>query len=169
MSTPPVAPVKMRQVSAYTVFCKQTYARLSIETPGLTLVCASPQISALWKKLCPEEHKVYADLATNTPPRPVGKRKRRSEAQVPTGKRRSVRPAGHPCRPKTAFMLFSMLQRAELKQRTPKLKPADVLREIGKMWRLLGPAERCVFQTDAQEESRVYKTAMAQYALQQAA
>lgn len=75
------------------------------------------------------------------PKRARGKRKAHSDA---------------PKKPLSAYMLFTAAEREKVKAENPDIANKDILREVGKRWGALDPAQKSVFEDRATEAKAEY-------------
>jgi len=59
-------------------------------------------------------------------------------------------PPNHVKRPMNAFMVFSLMQRREIIARNPDSHNAEISKNLGKAWKLLGDAEKSKYQEEAE-------------------
>ena len=76
---------------------------------------------------------------------------------------KKTRDPDEPKQPLSSFMLFRAEQEAEVKRELPSLGPKDVMRELGKRWRLLEKEEKEVYLARAGQLSLTYKEDLASY------
>lgn len=82
----------------------------------------------------------------------------------------SKKDSKEPKRPCSAYALYSKDMLSVTKTNMPEgTKQPDVMREVGKLWKQLGEAEKKVYEARAKEEKEKYTVAMKQYKASQSA
>jgi hypothetical protein len=62
-----------------------------------------------------------------------------------------------PKKPLSAYMLFTMDRRADLKAAKSELSSKDILKEMGKEWKLLDPTKKTAYESKAELLKTQYK------------
>lgn len=78
-------------------------------------------------------------------------------------KKKRKRDPNMPKRPPNAYMLFAKDKRGDVKSANPSMSPTDILREMGRMWRGMGPDQKAPYEQDAASAHRAYEHALAEY------
>ena len=79
---------------------------------------------------------------------------------------KKTRDPDEPKQPLSSFLLFRAEKEAEVKKELPSLGPRDIMKELGKRWRLLEKEEKEVYLARAAQLALAYKEEMASYRAQ---
>ena len=109
-----------------------------------------------WRALTPEEKKVYEDKAAQD-------RERYQDEMEAKGLAKKKIDAGAPKKPRTAFILYSVVCRESLKKDEPELKQTEILKRIGELWNGLDEEKRKVHLEQAKEDKKRYDKEIAEY------
>lgn len=128
--------------------------------PGQT---SAPQVSKkaseMWKSLSAEERLHWDNEAAKEKARYI------AEKEIYTGpwqvpQRRAKKDPSAPKRNPSAFLLFSLTKRKELKSKNPALKNTDISRMLGELWRVTSDEEKQPFIDQEAVEREKYKEEM---------
>ena len=155
-----------RPPTAYLLFTSDARASFTASHPGLSNPQIMKGIAELWSKqndsqkaaFEPRVRKAqeeYALAMKSYVPPPV-------EESSNDSKKRKRDPLA-PKKPPTAYLLFSAVRRAQLKQEKPTLGPTDIMKEIGNGWKLLDANGRATYESDANIKKTEYDAAMEQH------
>ena len=142
-----------RPASAYILWCKVARKELKEKNPNMPFQQVGKELGKLWKSLTDKQKAPYQEQTKeekeeyeekkknyNAPTveelaeLPVNKRKIRKEKKAEKQKTKTDGPTP-PKRPLSAYILFSKHIRPEIKKKNPNLKPSEIMREIGKLWK----------------------------------
>jgi len=171
-----------RPKSSYLFFCEDKRDLVKEAEPELKATEVTSKLGQLWKALSEKQKQKYVKKADQAKEhyneemksyvRPSDEELAKLEASKPKrkgskkGKGKSKRKeSGAPKRPMTAFLLFSMEKREEVKADNPDLKGTDISKELGRMWKddFADAESRAKWVDQAEKEKERYKKEMASF------
>ena len=169
-----------RPKSSYLFFCEHKRVLVKEAEPELKATEVTSKLGQLWNALSDKQKQKYVkkadqakehyneemksyvrpsdeELAKLEESKP--KRKGSKSSKSSKGKRKE---SGAPKRPMTAFLLFSMEKREEVKADNPELKGTDISKELGRMWKddFADTESRAKWVEQAEKEKERYKKEM---------
>jgi upstream-binding transcription factor len=100
------------------------------------------ELARLWRELTAEEKQPFLDKANEDKKRYreelLNYREQDKFSLLPQGGRKTKSPRNT----STAFTIFSKEKRLELQQQNPKMKPKEVSKELGRMWKEMSDDQR---------------------------
>jgi len=168
-----------RPKSSYLFFCEDKRVLVKEAEPELKATEVTSKLGQLWKALSEKQKQKYVKKAEQAKEdyneemksyvRPSDEELAKLEASKPkrkgskgsNGKGKS-KESGAPKRPMTAFLLFSMEKREEVKADNPELKGTDISKELGRMWKddFADTESRAKWVEQAEKEKERYKKEM---------
>jgi hypothetical protein len=120
----------------------------------------SKRSSEKWRKLTPDEKRIWEDKAE------TDKRRYKLEKERYTGPwqvpwKRAKKNPNAPKRPMSAFLYFSQEKRSIIKAQNPGLKNTEISRVLGQMWKSAPQEERSPHIEHEKGEREKYKVQMA--------
>ena len=163
-----------RPKSSYLFFCEDKRDLVKEAEPDLKATEVTSKLGQLWKALSDKQKQKYVKKADQAKEhyneemksyvRPSDEelakfKPKRKGSKGSKGKRKE---SGAPKRPMTAFLLFSMEKREEVKADNPDLKGTDISKELGRMWKddFADTESRAKWVEQAEKEKERYKKEM---------
>ena len=80
-----------------------------------------------------------------------------------TTKRKVVKDPNAPKKAISAYLYFNAENRDKVKKKNPDIKPKDIMKELGKMWKALSEKEKVKYNKMADEDKARYDNEMKTY------
>jgi hypothetical protein len=166
-----------RPKSSYLFFCEDKRDLVKEAEPDLKATEVTSKLGQLWKALSDKQKQKYVKKAEQAKEhyndemksyvRPSDEELAKLEESKPKrkgskGSKGKRKESGAPKRPMTAFLLFSMEKREEVKADNPELKGTDISKELGRMWKddFADKESRAKWVDQAEKEKERYKKEM---------
>lgn len=120
-------------------------------------------VSHAWKNLSSDEREVWEDMARRDKARYEVEKKFYSGPWKVLATKRTQKDPNAPKRPMSAFLAFSNLKRAEVKENNPGLGNSERSRVLAKMWKEAPEDERKKYIDNEYKLRQTYKTAIAEW------
>jgi hypothetical protein len=120
-------------------------------------------VSQAWKTLSVDEREVWEEMATRDKARYEVEKKFYNGPWKVLATKRTQKDPNAPKRPMSAFLAFSNLKRAEVKEQNPGLGNSERSRVLAKMWKEAPEDERKDYIDKEYKLRQVYKTAIAEW------
>jgi hypothetical protein len=120
-------------------------------------------VSQAWKSLSIDEREVWEEMASQDKARYEVEKKFYSGPWKVLATKRSQKDPNAPKRPMSAFLAFSNLKRAEVKEQNPGLANSERSRVLAKMWKEAPEDERKNYIDKEYKLRQTYKTAIAEW------
>lgn len=158
----PGAPKRFK--SSYILFFMHVQERIKKSLPlGTSSAPAvSKRASQMWKALPSKEREHWDNEAAKEKQRYLEEKEAYTGPwQVPN--KRAKKDPSAPRRNPSAFLLFSIKKRKELKEQNPDLKNTEISRMLGEEWRKTSEQEKHPFIQQEESERELYKLRMAEW------
>jgi hypothetical protein len=120
-------------------------------------------VSQAWKTLSPDEREIWEEMARRDKARYEVEKKFYNGPWKVLATKRSQKDPNAPKRPMSAFLAFSNLKRAEVKEMNPGLGNSERSRVLAKMWKEAPEDERKEYIDKEYKLRQLYKTAIAEW------
>jgi hypothetical protein len=120
-------------------------------------------VSLAWKSLSPDEREEWEKMARRDKARYEVEKKFYSGPWKVLATKRTQKDPNAPKRPMSAFLAFSNLKRAEVKEKNPGLGNSERSRVLAKMWKEAPEDDRKKYIDKEYKLRQTYKTAIAEW------
>jgi len=142
------APKPKRAKTAYMFFSAAARPLVKQENPDADFSLLGKLVAERWKTTPDEEKEQFAQLA--------------EKDRVRYEQEKDLIPKS-PKKPKTAFMVFSNVKRAEIKQQHPEASFGDIGKILGVLWKQLPEEEKLPYASAAREDRQRYDVQRAEF------
>lgn len=118
------------------------------------------KMAAAWKAMTPEQRAPYATQAEEDKSRyetALSSFLEENPEVAKTTKRKRKHVEGEPKRAKTAYIFFTMEERAKVVAETPDMKTTEIMQDLGKRWKKIAPSKKSKFEEMAKNDSARYQ------------
>ncbi|KAI9209548.1 high mobility group box domain-containing protein [Polychytrium aggregatum] len=168
-----------RPMTSYLMFCEDIRDQVREQNPSFGPHDVAKTIGQLWKTMADEERMPYTTRYEAAKAKYDAAIEEYHQNQAPKSlqpiepvkpgppeakaKRRYNRNPNIPPRPLTSFIIFSNEVRERLRHERPNLKPHEIVKTIGVLWRGLSDQERQPYLDQYELKMRTYKAAKDAY------
>ena len=152
-----------KNASVYNFFCKAERTRLKEINPDISEKDIRKELSDLWNSIKNNEDEisVYKQQAEDDKKR--YEEEKNSGSSSDEGKKKKIKDKNRPKRALSAYILFGIDERVNVKELFPTMKATDVSIELGKRWKNIDTLKKSYYEKKALEDKKRFDEQMSTY------
>jgi hypothetical protein len=152
-----------KNASVYNFFCKAERSRLKEINPDISEKDIRKELSELWItiKNNEDEISIYKQQAEDDKKR--YEEEKNSGSSSDEGKKKKIKDKNRPKRALSAYILFGIDERVNVKELFPTMKATDVSIELGKRWKNIDTLKKSYYEKKALEDKKRFDEQMSTY------